>query len=314
MFGTGQFINPSNLKLGPCVAVAEDADAQLLIFETELHGCGSTKMMTEDILIYSYILNYDPTQQTNIPVMRTNKAAITVECHYIRKHNVSSLPLNPEWIAISEAKVAEEFLYFTLKLMTDDWSEMRLNRPYSLGDVIRFEASITQYFHVNLHVYVENCVASVSPGTTSGPRYAFIDNNGCFVDGPMTESKSKFLTRTVDNKLQFQLEAFKFPDAESGELYITCRLKATSKNVASAEYRACFYENGWREASGADAACASCDAGNSAPPPFSTGLAAPITNSWSGSKTNPTRRNRDVSEGTMVDWEADLMLGPIRIG
>lgn len=42
MFGSGQFINPADLTLGNCGAVAEDTSAQVLIFEAELHDCGSS--------------------------------------------------------------------------------------------------------------------------------------------------------------------------------------------------------------------------------------------------------------------------------
>lgn len=41
MFGTGQLINPSDLTLGDCSVVAEDNIAHVLIFEAELHECGS---------------------------------------------------------------------------------------------------------------------------------------------------------------------------------------------------------------------------------------------------------------------------------
>lgn len=46
MFGTGQFINPADLTLGTCGAVGEDTAAQVLIFEAELHECGSTSMVS----------------------------------------------------------------------------------------------------------------------------------------------------------------------------------------------------------------------------------------------------------------------------
>lgn len=42
MFGIGQFINPNDLTLGTCGAVAEDNAAHVLIFEAQLHDCGST--------------------------------------------------------------------------------------------------------------------------------------------------------------------------------------------------------------------------------------------------------------------------------
>lgn len=42
LFGIGQFINPADLTLGTCPAAAEDTGAQVLIFESLLHDCGSS--------------------------------------------------------------------------------------------------------------------------------------------------------------------------------------------------------------------------------------------------------------------------------
>ncbi|KAF7662907.1 hypothetical protein LDENG_00223290 [Lucifuga dentata] len=210
MFGIGQLINPADLTLGSCGAIGEDSVAQVLIFEAELHTCGSTLRMTEDALIYSFTLNYKPQPLAGVPVVRTSSAAVIVECHYPRKHNVSSLPLNPLWIPFSAAKVADEFLYFTLKLMTDDWQFERPAYQYFLGDMINIEATVKQYFHVPLRVYVDKCVATLVPDINAKPRYVFIDNYGCLVDAQITGSASKFLARTAENKLQFQLEAFRF--------------------------------------------------------------------------------------------------------
>lgn len=45
-FGTGQLINPNDLTLGNCPVLTEDPVAQVLIFETDLHGCGSQSMVS----------------------------------------------------------------------------------------------------------------------------------------------------------------------------------------------------------------------------------------------------------------------------
>nr|XP_061812533.1 zona pellucida sperm-binding protein 3-like [Nerophis lumbriciformis] len=260
-FGIGQFIKPSDLTLGPCGAVGEDTQAHVLIFETELQDCGSMLQMTDDTLIYTFTLNYSPTRLGGSPVVRTNEAAVIVECHYPRHHNVSSLPLDPQWIPFSAVRVAEEFLYFTLSLRTDDWMFERPRIQYYLGDMIRIEASVMQYHHVPLRVFVENCVATLSPDINSSPRYTFLDN-GCLIDATITGADSRFMQRTVENTLQFQFEAFRFQGADSGQLYITCQLRATSTgHDIDVDHRACSYINGWREASGVDSACSTCDAG-----------------------------------------------------
>ncbi|KAI9538184.1 hypothetical protein NQZ68_017917 [Dissostichus eleginoides] len=312
LFGIGQFINPADITLGNCAAVAEDNAAQVLIFETELQSCLSTLTVTEDYLIYSFTLNYDPKPLADTLVVRTNKAAVIVECHYPRKHDVSSLPLDPLWIPFSAVKVSEDFLYFTLRLMTDDGQNERPSYQYYLGDIINVEAVVKQFFHVPLRVYVERCVATIAPDMNSIPNYVFIENNGCLIDARITGSSSKFMARTAENKLQFQLEAFRFQNVDSGMLYITCHLKATSTlRPIDAEHRACSYINGWKEASGQDAACGSCESG---------GFGLTGGNQGAGIAANPGqtagRKIRDVSqrENNVFEWEGDVTLGPIPIG
>lgn len=46
LFGTGQLVNPADLTLGTCGAIAEDVALQVLIFESELHDCGSTTLVS----------------------------------------------------------------------------------------------------------------------------------------------------------------------------------------------------------------------------------------------------------------------------
>ncbi|XP_034735827.1 zona pellucida sperm-binding protein 3-like [Etheostoma cragini] len=340
MFGIGQLINPADLFLGNCAPVAQDPVAKVLIFEVALQDCQSTLTMKENSLIYSFTLNYVPNPLGTAPVVRTTQAAVIVECHYPRKHNVSSLPLDPLWIPFSAVKVADEFLYFTLKLMMDDWQNERPSYQYFLGDTINIQATVKQFFHVPLRVYVDTCVATLSADATSTPSYAFIENFGCLVDARITGSVSKYMPRSADNKLQFQLEAFRFQGAASGMLYITCHLKATSAKASiDSTHRACSYINGWKEASGADSACGSCESrsfgtpGNvpslvlPASPPIGGGSPGAGGSGGStgaggsggspgagGTKEFPKRWRRDVSESEVFEWEGDVTLGPIPIG
>uniref|UniRef100_A0AAQ5ZXU8 Zona pellucida sperm-binding protein 3 n=1 Tax=Amphiprion ocellaris TaxID=80972 RepID=A0AAQ5ZXU8_AMPOC len=311
-FGIGQLINPADLKLGNCGPVAEDTVAKVLVYESALQDCESELVTTEDSLVYTFTLNYNPQPVGGSPVVRTSKAAVIVECHYQRKHNVSSLPLDPIWVPFSAAKMAEEFLYFTMSLMTDDWQYERPSYQYFLGDLIYIDVKVHQYFHVPLRVYVEHCVATLSPDQTSSPRYVFIDNNGCFVDARITGSSSRYVARPEENKLCFQLEAFRFQGADSGMLYITCRLKATSTAYSVDQtHRACSYIDGWREISRADSVCASCEQLQSV---------GSVTSSWgtTGGANPPatlSRKIRDVSETQTetFEWVGDVRMGPISI-
>uniref|UniRef100_A0A8C7XG46 Zona pellucida sperm-binding protein 3 n=1 Tax=Oryzias sinensis TaxID=183150 RepID=A0A8C7XG46_9TELE len=318
LFGIGQFIDPADLTLGTCPPVAEDPAAQVLIFESELQNCGSVLQMTEDSLVYTFSLNYKPQPLGSAPVVRTSQAVVIVECHYPRKHNVSSLALDPLWVPYSAAKMAEEFLYFTLKLTTDDFQFERPSYQYFLGDLIHIEATVKQYFHVPLRVYVDRCVATLSPDANSSPSYAFIDNYGCMLDGRITGSNSKFVSRPAENKLDFQLEAFRFQGADSGMIYITCHLKATSAAYPlDAEHKACSYIQGWKEVSGADPICAPCE--NSG---FEVHTNAVVSHGTStlaggghgtGKPSDPSRKTREAAKTEVLEWEGDVTLGPIPI-
>lgn len=91
---------------------------------------------------------------------------------------MSSDSVKPTWNPYASTKVAEELLYFSLRLMTDNWQLERPSKEYVLGDNINFEASVVQFYHVPLRVFVDNCVATVIPNTNTVPRYAFIENRG----------------------------------------------------------------------------------------------------------------------------------------
>ncbi|XP_073699837.1 zona pellucida sperm-binding protein 3-like [Garra rufa] len=263
-FGTGKILSSSAFTLGGCGATGEDPSAQVLIFESELHGCGSTITVTEEELVYSFKLLYTPQEVSyGVPIVRSSSAVVGIECHYSRLNNVSSDALMPTWVPYASTEVAEEVFVFSLKLMTDDWQFERPSNRYFLGDLLNLEASVLSYSHVPVRVFVDSCVATTTPDVTSVPRYSFIENNGCLVDAKLTGARSHFMPRTQDNKLQFQLEAFRFQQADSGLIYITCLLNvaaATSHTLTRPEKKACsFSANGWVSADGSDQVCACCD-------------------------------------------------------
>ncbi|XP_048060788.1 zona pellucida sperm-binding protein 3-like isoform X1 [Megalobrama amblycephala] len=262
-FGTGKPLMFSAFTLGGCAATGEDPSAQVLIFESELHGCGSTSAVTEDELVYMFNLIYTPQEASyGVPIVRSSGAVVGIECHYPRVHNVSSNALLPTWVPYAAIIVAEELLVFSLKLMTDDWRFERPSNQYFLGDFINIEASVRPYNHVPLRVFVDSCVATSIPDTSAVPRYSFIENNGCLVDAKLTGSSSRFMPRTQIDKLQFQLEAFRFQQETSGFVYITCVLKvAAASNPTNVEQKACSLSaNGWVAADEDDQVCGCCDA------------------------------------------------------
>ncbi|XP_072420936.1 zona pellucida sperm-binding protein 3-like [Chiloscyllium punctatum] len=130
--------------------------------------------MTGDFLTYTtHIPNYPG------PIIeRTNGAVVSIECHYLRKGNVSRNPIRPTWILFSSTRSGEGHLLLSLRLMNGDWLTERTSTVYSLGDLIHIEASVSLANHVPLKLYIDRCVATLSPDKDSTPRYSIIDYNG----------------------------------------------------------------------------------------------------------------------------------------
>ncbi|XP_066497858.1 zona pellucida glycoprotein 3e isoform X1 [Hoplias malabaricus] len=262
LFGTGIVIDPSVLTLGGCAVQGEDSDAQVFILQSELHDCNSSLRLTQDELVYSFTLAYASMPiSPGVPIARTSSAAVSLECHYPRLHNVSSNALLPAWIPYASTEFGQEHLVFSLRLMMDDWVYERPSNQYYLGDLINIEASVMQYYHVPLRLFVDRCVATAVPDVNAVPRYPFIDNYGCMLDAKLTGSKSQYLPQTQADRLQFQLEAFLFHEDTSGFIYITCQLKVNAaSSPVDAEHKACsFSNNGWAAMYGGNQLCSCCD-------------------------------------------------------
>ncbi|XP_072241432.1 zona pellucida sperm-binding protein 3-like [Leuresthes tenuis] len=260
LLGIGKPVLGSEVTLGGCAAIGEDIDDQIIIFESELHGCGSQLLMSEDSFIYAFTLFYTPSSLGDDSIVRGRDVSVSIQCHYQRKHDVSSGLLRPTWTPFSGSKDSEGSLYFSLQLMTDDWQFPHPVSQFLLGDVMKFEASVKQFHHIPLRATVDSCVATVVPNVDTVPRYSFLGNSGCLFDSQLTGSSSQFLPRSQDDKLQFEVEAFRFEQDHSGVLYITCSLRATSAAApVSTTNKACSFSNGWKEASGNHHACSCCD-------------------------------------------------------
>ncbi|KAM9753661.1 zona pellucida sperm-binding protein 3-like [Menidia menidia] len=260
LLGVGKPVLETDVSLGGCPPTGEDPEQEVLIFESELHQCGSQLLMTEDSFIYVFTLLYTPSPLGDGSIVRGRDVSVSIQCHYQRKHDVSSGLLRPTWTPFTDSKHSEDSLHFSLHLMTDDWQFPRPASEFLLGDVMRFEASVRQFHHVPLRVTVDSCVATVVPNMDTVPRYSFLGNSGCLFDSQLTGSSSRFLPRSEDDRLQFEVEAFRFEQDPRGVLYITCTLRATSASTSVGHTnKACSFLNGWREAGGNHNACSCCD-------------------------------------------------------
>ncbi|XP_061659616.1 zona pellucida sperm-binding protein 3-like isoform X2 [Syngnathoides biaculeatus] len=259
--GNGQLIQPTDLTLGGC-GLLHVAD-HMLYFQTELHGCGSTKKMTDEALIYTFSLTYSPAPVGSTLILKTNPSVVLIECHYPRRHYVSSDAMMPHWQPFASSLLTEQQLYFSLRLMTEEWQSQRSTSVYYKGEMMHIEASTLQGHHVPLRVYVDRCVATTTPAPNSQPAYTFIDNHGCLVDAKLTGAKSYFMQRSREDKLAFQLKAFNFDRDHRNLLYITCWLMATGASVpVNLQQKACSFlveANRWVASGGDNKLCSCCE-------------------------------------------------------
>ncbi|XP_075752887.1 zona pellucida sperm-binding protein 3-like [Pelodiscus sinensis] len=216
LFGTGRLIRAAVLSLSPatCRFMSLDAAANTVTFVAGLHECGSALQMTPDSLVYSTSLNYNPTPASNPVILRTGPAVIplvTEVCSSPRKDNVSSKAIKPTWVPFSSTLSAEERLGFSLRLMNDDWSAESTPNGFQLGEVMHIQAEVSSGSHVALRIFVDSCVATLSPDRHSSPSYAVIDFHGCLVDGRSDDASSAFVSpRPGQDILQFVVDVFRF--------------------------------------------------------------------------------------------------------
>ncbi|XP_072556283.1 zona pellucida sperm-binding protein 3-like [Paramormyrops kingsleyae] len=262
LLGNGQPINASDITFGGCAPIGQDASGTVR-FQSALQACGSTLMMTADALVYSFVLIYTPRGINGLPIVRTNGAMVGIECHYLRKQNVSSNALVPTWIPYYATMAAEAQLRFSLRLMDDAWQNERASNVYFLGNVLNIEASVLVGNSQPLRVFVDSCVATLVPDVSSVPSYAFVQNSGCLTDAKVTGSRSQFLPRKQDDKLQLQLDAFRFSQDGRSSMFITCSLRATVASVpVDSQHKACSFSlaaNRWMSVDGNDQVCGCCD-------------------------------------------------------
>ncbi|XP_053128682.1 zona pellucida sperm-binding protein 3-like [Hemicordylus capensis] len=266
LFGTGRLVQAADLRLGSagCEQTSLDAEEGLVVFEAGLHECGSTLKMTPDSLVYSLSLYYKPNPGNNPAIIRTSPVEVPIECHYPRKDNASSKAIKPSWVPFSSTISAEERLVFSLHLMKDDWSAERPSNRYQLGDTMNIQATVDTENHLALRLFIDKCVATMSPDRNSSPRYSVIDSHGCLVDGRSDDSSSAFVSpRAREDSLQFTVDAFRFPGDNRDLIYITCHLKVTAADQSPDTLnKACSFNkarNSWSPVEGSGHICSCCE-------------------------------------------------------
>ncbi|XP_017277273.1 zona pellucida sperm-binding protein 3 [Kryptolebias marmoratus] len=260
-YRTGRLVSPGELFLGDakysksskCRAVP--AGDHEYIIEADLQDCGSKLTVADDDVIYSNNLIFSPAVGHH-GITRMTEAAVPVSCHYKRKHTVSSTTQQQEKpLSFSTSSGGSPF---SLKLMTDDWLDERFSNTYLLGEPLYLKAWYSG--RDSRRLFVDSCVATLTPDPTSVPRYYLIEQHGCFTDAKDGGLNSFFLPRTAADSLRFQLDAFLFYNELRNTIYITCQLKATHQLKSSPVNKACNYVHSrWVNVEGNDGMCWCCN-------------------------------------------------------
>ncbi|XP_077397713.1 zona pellucida sperm-binding protein 3-like isoform X2 [Festucalex cinctus] len=257
----GQMVSPGEIFLGgveysglrQCQAFPA-GDSELVI-KAGLEHCGTKLSVSDDSVIYSNQLTFSPAPHRH-GITRKTHSTVPVSCHYQKTQVVSSQSLVPPQIPATSAKTSA----FSLRLMSNDWTRLRLSNVFYLEDVLNVEASYTNPGPEQRRLFIDSCVATLSPDPASVPRYFLIDNQGCLSDSRQRGSRARFLARTRADVLQLQLDAFLFNRDERNTLFLTCQLKATSDMWSSPFNKACTYVHPrWENVDGSPDVCRCCD-------------------------------------------------------
>uniref|UniRef100_A0A3B4ZRF0 Zona pellucida sperm-binding protein 3 n=1 Tax=Stegastes partitus TaxID=144197 RepID=A0A3B4ZRF0_9TELE len=268
LYHNGRLVSPGELFLGQsersgsrrCRAAAASGAGEYVI-EADLQDCGAKLSISEDSVIYSNVLTFSPAVGRH-GITRTTHAAVPVSCHY--KSSSAQQQQQPLTVSTKDSAGSSAF---SLRLMADDWTSELFSNSFYLGDVLHLEASYAGPGRRRL--YIDSCVATLTPDAASVPRYYFIGNNGCLTDAKEEASKALFRPRLRAEVLQLQLDTFLFQKHSRNSIFITCQLKATPEVwMSSSMNKACNYiQSRWRNVDGDDAACRCCDSSCHTRPP-----------------------------------------------
>ncbi|XP_025778880.1 zona pellucida sperm-binding protein 3, partial [Puma concolor] len=240
LFGTGRLVRPADLTLGPenCEPLISGDSDDMVRFEVELHKCGNSVQVTEDALVYSTFLLHNPRPVGNLSILRTNRAEVPIECRYPRHSNVSSEAILPTWVPFRTTMLSEEKLAFSLRLMEEDWGSEKQSPTFQLGDLAHLQAEVHTGRHIPLRLFVDYCVATLTPDQNASPHHTIVDFHGCLVDGLSDASSAFKAPRPRPETLQFTVDTFHFAnDPRNMEVVVAGVRRKCGEQVSSSQFQ-----------------------------------------------------------------------------
>uniref|UniRef100_A0A673SWA1 Zona pellucida sperm-binding protein 3 n=1 Tax=Suricata suricatta TaxID=37032 RepID=A0A673SWA1_SURSU len=191
--------------------------------------------------------------------------------------------------------------------MEEDWGSEKRSPTFQLGDIAHLQAEVHTGSHLPLRLFVDHCVATLTPDRNASPHHTIVDFHGCLVDGLSDASSAFRAPRPRPETLQFTVDMFHFANDPRNTTYITCHLKVTpADRVPDQLNKACSFvksSNRLFLVEGPAEICNCCNKGSCGLPGHSRRLSHPES---LRSKLAPQSRNhRHVAK------EVDITVGPL---
>ncbi|KAG2470755.1 ZP3 protein, partial [Polypterus senegalus] len=284
-------INKDGLLLGSCPMSSFDPQNNIVTFVRGLLDCRFSRLVTPSQLLYSVELTYNWTGSPS------SAFPVSIDCLFNK--SASWTPLMPLPAGGYASGVGH--LDFTMLIVNSDYTEASPSTTFFLGDPINLAASVDQYGHMPLSIFMDSCVAATTPVlANSSLVYPLINNHGCLIDG--LNADSYFHRRVATSELYATIRAFRFTNVSSevwsvkyvpqdeAKVYIHCSLIAWDPAQLDVTKKACSYNHltqGWEalDTPGTNSVCSCC------------------------SSVCTTRKRRDAGKGL----KKEVVVGPLII-
>ncbi|XP_040893065.1 zona pellucida sperm-binding protein 3 [Toxotes jaculatrix] len=250
------------LKLGTC-PVNQGTSAHYYLLYLLKTDCGFKKESNPDYLSISNVLHYKPTGQ----ILREMPFDIPLQCKYPRLFHSFKVGFYPKLQGGTVYKALQPKSSITLTAQDASGNEITGAKTYTLGQPMYFEAKQSDKTakSEDQRMYINKCFMTANQDPNSSPKYTVIDNQGCMIDGKVTE-QSKFLSGASKMVQKFSVGAFIFKNtgstsSSSQQLYMHCEI-SMGKLTPTSSSKACNYDpptKKWKELYGDDSVCTCCD-------------------------------------------------------
>ncbi|XP_060717810.1 uncharacterized protein LOC132840286 [Tachysurus vachellii] len=242
-----------HVRLGTC-EVSRQTE-QTVLFQYELHECGSQRQIVNKTVVYSNMLRYTP----DATVLGSETFSVPVQCHFNRFHYSYKIGFVPSVERLKFFKPMKTKGSVSLTACDAQWNRLPPSEAVVIGQPMYFEAE-TLYVPEDERLYVHFCHITTNSSRVSTPQVNIIYNYGCLMDSKRS-NQSRFTSSTRRNIVRFIIDAFTLQGKVQKYMFIHCEMSIRSI-IATQTSKLCSYnqlEHRWEELHGADSVCSCCD-------------------------------------------------------